>query len=52
VAVDFGQAVRGAALSPDGPSAGEGGSAAGFQGTDLELPLDVYTILQYRADGT
>jgi len=40
VTVTFERTVRGQALSPDGPQ-------AAFEGTQLELKLDVYTLLLY-----
>jgi hypothetical protein len=40
VTVTFGRTVSGQALSPDGPQ-------AAFEGVQLELRLDVYTLLLY-----
>jgi len=49
VRVEFGRAVQGQVLSPDGPARqGEPGSGSEFQGADLDLVLDVYTVLAYE----
>jgi len=49
VRVEFGRAVQGQVLSPDGPARqGEPGSSSEFQGADLDLVLDVYTVLAYE----
>jgi hypothetical protein len=52
VTVEFNHPVRGLIVSPDESGEGAGRAGGEFQGTSLEVAVDVYTVLEYRADGS